>query len=454
MFFKSNSRIARLELIGGQAKPGPALASLGINMVQFSKEFNEKSQSRQGEVVPVEIEIFPSKSFKFKIRTTPTSVLLKKIASIEKGSKASKSEKVATLSRLKIVEIAEYKLKDSNTKKLESMITMNGTVVKDTREAVEVFRKGQKSLKNDSGGNVQLSIGLTSFSLEQLEENLRYIIKLLRSKKPLSVKSQFIKQVCLSATMGGGVSLTSSLGSLFNSTISSLEGNAESIDKESSRLQEELIKSASENSILKSKNDDAHSNSQSSRIKRFDLKDQTFMSERDGKKLVDNLKSVREREEKSANSEVSNIQKTLEVSAKSTQESLKSQVKEGVDRLKKALEDIKEKNQETISKNDNASDSRQTSRTKRLDLEDQAFTAEKKGKELSSNLEKITEEEQKATDSDISRNHSELSITSQSTQKELRERVEDGVNKLKDALRKLQEENGQMIARLKQELNT
>ncbi|CCE66588.1 50S ribosomal protein L11 [Candidatus Mycoplasma haematominutum] len=124
MFFKTTNRIAKIELIGGQAKPGPTLASLGINMVQFSREFNEKTVNRQGERVPVIVEILPSKAFKFQIKTTPVSELLKKAASIEKGAANAKTDVVASLPYSKIVEIAQYKLKDSNTDKLESMISM------------------------------------------------------------------------------------------------------------------------------------------------------------------------------------------------------------------------------------------------------------------------------------------------------------------------------------------
>ncbi|AHC39844.1 50S ribosomal protein L11 [Mycoplasma ovis str. Michigan] len=124
MFFKSQNRIAKLELIGGQAKPGPALASLGINMVQFSKEFNERSSNRMGERIPVVIEIFPSKAFKFQLKTTPTATLIKKAVSLEKGSSKSKTDIVATLDYSKIVEIAKIKLEDSNTDNLDSMISM------------------------------------------------------------------------------------------------------------------------------------------------------------------------------------------------------------------------------------------------------------------------------------------------------------------------------------------
>ncbi|AFO51647.1 50S ribosomal protein L11 [Candidatus Mycoplasma haematolamae str. Purdue] len=124
MLFKSANRIAKLELIGGQAKPGPALASLGINMAQFSKDFNEKTSNRQGDRVPVVIEISPSKAFKFQLKTTPTSDLLKKAAGIEKGATNPKGEVVATLPYSKVVEIAQYKLEDSNTDNLDSMISM------------------------------------------------------------------------------------------------------------------------------------------------------------------------------------------------------------------------------------------------------------------------------------------------------------------------------------------
>ncbi|ADX97837.1 50S ribosomal protein L11 [Mycoplasma suis] len=124
MFFKTRNRIAKLELVGGQAKPGPALASLGINMVQFSKEFNEKTDDRKGERVPVEIEILPSKAFKFKVKTTPTAVLLKKAAQIEKGASNPGKEVVKTLTLAQVEEIAKYKLVDSNATSIESMVAM------------------------------------------------------------------------------------------------------------------------------------------------------------------------------------------------------------------------------------------------------------------------------------------------------------------------------------------
>lgn len=120
---KPKKRVAKLELIGGQAKPGPALASLGINMGQFTKDFNEKTKDRMGEVVPVVFTILPNKSFTFALKTTPTPILLKKAAKLEKGASSQKSP-VGTISKQDLRKIAEYKLVDSNTDSLESMERM------------------------------------------------------------------------------------------------------------------------------------------------------------------------------------------------------------------------------------------------------------------------------------------------------------------------------------------
>lgn len=120
---KSQKRIAKLELIGGQAKPGPALASLGINMGQFTKDFNEKTKDRIGEVVPVVFTILPNKSFTFELKTTPTAIMLKKSLGLEKGS-ANQKTKIGVISRNELRKIAEYKFKDSNASSIEAMEKM------------------------------------------------------------------------------------------------------------------------------------------------------------------------------------------------------------------------------------------------------------------------------------------------------------------------------------------
>lgn len=109
---KTITRIAIVHLIGGQAKPGTTLASYGINMAEFTRQFNDKTKDRMGEVVPVQITAFSDKSFTFIIKTTPVSVLLKKAAKIEKAGKNQLTDKVAKISKEKALEIAKYKMPD------------------------------------------------------------------------------------------------------------------------------------------------------------------------------------------------------------------------------------------------------------------------------------------------------------------------------------------------------
>lgn len=121
---KEIHRIAKLELIGGQAKPGPALASVGINMAEFTKQFNDATKDRMGKVVPVVITAYVDKSFKFETKTTPTTILLKEAAKIQKGSSNAKTTKVAKISKEKALEIAKYKLVDMNANNEEAALRM------------------------------------------------------------------------------------------------------------------------------------------------------------------------------------------------------------------------------------------------------------------------------------------------------------------------------------------
>ena len=107
-------RIAKIELIGGQAKPGPALASIGINMAEFTKQFNDKTKDQNGEIIPCVIYAYKDKSFKFFTKTTPTAIMLKKAAKIESGAKNPLAETVATISKEQALEIAKYKMQDMN----------------------------------------------------------------------------------------------------------------------------------------------------------------------------------------------------------------------------------------------------------------------------------------------------------------------------------------------------
>ena len=117
---KKIAKVVKLEIIGGQAKPGPKLASAGIVMPKFCTEFNAKTSDRIGDVVPVIITAYEDKSFDFVIKTTPVTVLLKKEAGISKGSSNAKTTKVGHISKDQLRKIAEYKLPDLNANDIEA----------------------------------------------------------------------------------------------------------------------------------------------------------------------------------------------------------------------------------------------------------------------------------------------------------------------------------------------
>ena len=116
---KRIARICKLEFMAGQAKPGPALASAGINMPQFCSAFNDATKDRMGDVVPVIITAYEDKTFDFILKTTPASLLLKKAAGITKASSSSKVEKVGTVTKDQLRQIAEYKMPDLNANDVE-----------------------------------------------------------------------------------------------------------------------------------------------------------------------------------------------------------------------------------------------------------------------------------------------------------------------------------------------
>jgi len=129
---KKLKAIVKLQIEAGKANPappiGPALAAHGINLMQFCKEYNARTQSRMGDIIPAEISIFSDGSFKFILKSPPASALLKKAAGVEKGSAVPNREKVATVSRDQVREIAEIKMKDLNAIDIEgAMRQIEGT---------------------------------------------------------------------------------------------------------------------------------------------------------------------------------------------------------------------------------------------------------------------------------------------------------------------------------------
>ena len=123
---KKLKAIVRLQLNAGKANPappvGPALAGHGINIMAFCKEYNARTSSRAGEVLPAEITIYTDGSFTFILKSPPTAVLLKKAAGIDKGSATSNRIKVGKVTRAQVREIAEIKLKDTNAVDIDDAI--------------------------------------------------------------------------------------------------------------------------------------------------------------------------------------------------------------------------------------------------------------------------------------------------------------------------------------------
>ena len=124
--------IVKLQIPAGKANPappiGPALGQHGINIMEFCKQYNAKTQDKGDTVIPVEISIFEDRSFTFVLKTPPAAVLLKKAANIEKGSGEPNRNKVGTVTKEKIKEIAEIKMPDLNANSIEAaMRIIEGT---------------------------------------------------------------------------------------------------------------------------------------------------------------------------------------------------------------------------------------------------------------------------------------------------------------------------------------
>ncbi len=124
---KRVAKVVKLELPGGDAKPGPKLASSGVVMPKFCTEFNAKTADRRGEIVPVIITAYEDKTFSMEIKTSPVTGLLLKAAGIEKGS-SNQRQIVGKVTKAQIKQIAEYKMPDLNANDIEAaMRTIEGT---------------------------------------------------------------------------------------------------------------------------------------------------------------------------------------------------------------------------------------------------------------------------------------------------------------------------------------
>ena len=123
---KKVKAVVTLQIPAGKANPappiGPALAQHGINLMGFCKEYNARTSNRMGDIIPAEITIFMDGSFRFELKSPPTSFLIKKAAGLDKGSSVPNRDKVGKLTRKQLQEIAEVKMKDMNSRDMEGAI--------------------------------------------------------------------------------------------------------------------------------------------------------------------------------------------------------------------------------------------------------------------------------------------------------------------------------------------
>jgi large subunit ribosomal protein L11 len=129
---KKIKAIVKLQIPAGQANPappvGPALGQHGLNIMGFCKEYNERTAGQTGSIVPVEITVYEDRTYSFITKTPPTSDLLKKALSVEKASGHAGHEAAGTLTRQKLREIAEIKMKDLNANSITAAErTVEGT---------------------------------------------------------------------------------------------------------------------------------------------------------------------------------------------------------------------------------------------------------------------------------------------------------------------------------------
>jgi large subunit ribosomal protein L11 len=121
---KKVTRIATLQFQAGQAKPGPELAGLGIDMGGFTKDYNDATREKAGMVVPVIITAYDDRSYDFKLKSTPAPNMIREAAGVAKGAQKPSREIVGSVTIDQLREIAEYKMNDLNAGTLDAAISM------------------------------------------------------------------------------------------------------------------------------------------------------------------------------------------------------------------------------------------------------------------------------------------------------------------------------------------
>ena len=139
---KKISSFIKLQIPAGKANPappvGPALGQHGVNIMEFCKAFNAKTQDQPGKIIPVVITVYSDRSFTFITKTPPVPSLILEALKIKKGSGEPNKDKVGTITNKQVEDIAQIKLPDLNTKKIDSAVNM----VKGTARSMGVIVKG------------------------------------------------------------------------------------------------------------------------------------------------------------------------------------------------------------------------------------------------------------------------------------------------------------------------
>lgn len=135
---KKVTKVCKLQFQAGGARPGPALASAGINMPQFCTQFNDATKDRKGDVVPVIITAYEDKSFEFVLKTTPAANLLKKAAGISTAS-GDQKQIAGTITVDQLKEIAEYKLPDLNANDIDAAMRIVAGTARNMGIKIEGF---------------------------------------------------------------------------------------------------------------------------------------------------------------------------------------------------------------------------------------------------------------------------------------------------------------------------
>lgn len=140
---KEVTKVVKLQIRGGAANPsppvGPALGAAGVNIMEFCKQFNARTQEKAGQVIPVDISVYKDKSFDFVTKTSPAAVQLLQIAKIKSGSSESNRDKVASVTWEQVKQIAEDKMADLNAFKIESAMKM----IAGTARSMGIVVKGE-----------------------------------------------------------------------------------------------------------------------------------------------------------------------------------------------------------------------------------------------------------------------------------------------------------------------